>query len=50
MLGGIGVGRVRHIQTRFLWVQERVRQGDLRVLQVQGSSNAADLGTKILVY
>ena len=43
-----GPGRIRHLQTRFLWVQERAREGDFAVVAVPGASNAADLGTKIL--
>ena len=43
-----GPGRIRHLQTRFLWVQERVKNGDFTVVAVPGASNAADLGTKIL--
>ena len=48
MLQRAGPGRIRHLQTRFLWVQERVKHGDFAVLAVPGASNAADLGTKIL--
>jgi hypothetical protein len=41
-----GLGRMRHVQTRYLWVQERVREGHLRVLPVRGKNNPADLFTK----
>lgn len=41
-----GLGRMRHIQTRYLWVQERVRDGHLRVLPIRGKNNPADLFTK----
>jgi hypothetical protein len=44
----MGVGKQRHIQTRYLWLQERVRGGDLQVRRVDGESNVADLGTKHL--
>ena len=44
----IGLGRMRHIQTRYLWLQERVKEGHLRVLPIRGKNNPADLLTKAL--
>ena len=41
-----GLGRMRHVQTRYLWVQERVKEGHLRVLPVRGKNNPADMFTK----
>ena len=41
-----GVGKLRHIRVQYLWLQERVRAGELRVSKVLGSENAADLFTK----
>ena len=41
-----GLGKMRHVQTRFLWVQERVKEGHLKVLPVRGKNNPADLLTK----
>ena len=41
-----GLGKMRHVQTRFLWAQERVKSGDLKVEPVRGKSNVADLFTK----
>ena len=35
----IGLGKMRHIQTRFLWLQERTSRGDLKVNYVQGIRN-----------
>ena len=46
MVQRTGVGRVRHIQARFLWIQEEQRGGRLTVMKVAGSENPADLGTK----
>jgi len=43
-----GPGRIRHLQVRFLWVQERVAEGSLAVEPVLGAWHTADLGTKIL--
>lgn len=41
-----GLGKMRHIQTRYLWVQERVHAGHLKVLPVKGTQNPADVLTK----
>ncbi|CAK0883649.1 unnamed protein product [Prorocentrum cordatum] len=38
--------RTKHIQARFLWVQERVQDRDLKVQKVHTSRNLADLATK----
>ena len=43
----LGVGqRTKHIQTRFLWIQERVQDRDLLVEKVHTSRNMADVATK----
>ena len=42
----IGLGKARHIQTRYLWLQERVSMGRLKVVHVPGESNRADAFTK----
>ena len=44
----LGLGRQRHVQTRFLWLQERVRRRHLSVLHIEGKKNPADLFTKAL--
>ena len=43
-----GVGKVRHLDTRLLWVQELVRDGTLEVVKIAGTINPADLMTKHL--
>ena len=43
-----GLGRTRHIAVHFLWVQEKVRNGDLTLRRVRGEHNPADLMTKHL--
>jgi len=43
-----GLGRQRHVMTRFLWIQERVAAGHIRIARVGTDSNAADLLTKAL--
>ena len=43
-----GLGRLRHVQTRYLWVQQRVQQGDLRLKKEPGDTNVGDALTKSL--
>ena len=43
-----GLGKLRHINVRYLWLQEKVRNKDMNVLKVPGSDNPADLFTKHL--
>jgi hypothetical protein len=43
-----GVGRVRHLDTRMLWIQQKVREGDLQLSKIDGQINPADLFTKPL--
>jgi hypothetical protein len=45
----VGPGnKLRHVQTRFLWLQEQVRERAFTVCTVPGDSNPGDLGTKVL--
>ena len=34
-----GAGKVKHMDARFLWVQERVRSGNIRVKKIDGKIN-----------
>ena len=43
-----GLGKMRHIEIRDLWLQKEVREGKLKVVKVLGSENPADLMTKVL--
>ncbi len=43
-----GLGKLRHLKVQFLWIQERIRRGDLAVQKVPGKDNPADLLTKHL--
>jgi hypothetical protein len=43
-----GLGKTRHIAVHYLWVQERVRSGDIKLHKVKGTENPADLLTKHL--
>ena len=41
-----GLGKIRHLDTTDLWVQEVVRSGRVELLKVSGDSNVADIMTK----
>ena len=43
-----GIGRVRHLAVGQLWIQEKVRSGEIALLKVLGLENPADLLTKHL--
>ena len=43
-----GVGKVKHLETRTLWVQDQVERGRLRVRKIDGEHNQADVLTKYL--
>ena len=43
-----GLGRMRHIEIRDLWLQKEVLNGLVRVVKIPGESNPADLMTKYL--
>ena len=46
--GRSGLGKLRHLETHTLWVQEKVRTGAIQVRRVRGEVNPADLFTKHL--
>ena len=41
-----GAGRIRHIATPTLWLQQAVHEKRINVCKVLGTANPADLGTK----
>ena len=43
-----GIGKVRHVETKYLWIQRAVRQGRIQIRKVRGDENPADVGTKYL--
>ena len=43
-----GLGKIRHIQIQYLWVQERLQSGDFQLFKVPGKENPGDLMTKYL--
>ena len=44
--GRKGLGKLRHMETKWLWVQDVVRSGRIKVRKVAGKSNPADILTK----
>lgn len=43
-----GIGKTRHIDTSFLWVQEKNASKEIKYGKIQGKDNPADLFTKFL--
>ena len=43
-----GLGKVKHMHTQYLWVQERIRNKEFELHKVPTDKNRADLMTKCL--
>ena len=43
-----GVGRLKHVSGRLLWIQQRQQCGDLQLRRIDTITNTADVGTKVL--
>ena len=43
-----GLGRIRHLDTQALWVQDAVRHKKVELIKVRGTQNPADMMTKYL--
>ena len=43
-----GLGKLRHIQTQYLWLRERVSAKEFKLTKVVGTANPADMLTKNL--
>jgi hypothetical protein len=43
-----GLGKMRHLEVKLLWLQECVQRGRLKVGKVKGTNNVADILTKYL--
>ena len=41
-----GIGRQRHVSTRFIWLQDKVSKGELKVVKVGTTDQLADFLTK----
>ena len=48
MVGRLGIGKVRHLATSDLWLQQAARRKELCFYKVYGGDNPADLLTKPL--
>ncbi len=48
VVGRQGLGKLRHLDTHSLWVQQAARSGRTEVKNVRGDDNPADLFTKHL--
>ena len=38
-----GLGKLRHLECMILWIQQRIRHGELLVIKIAGEFNPADL-------
>ena len=45
MTGRIGAGKIRHLDTSMLWVQQKQMRGEVEFRKVPGSKNVAYLWT-----
>ena len=43
-----GLGKIRHLDTGSLWLQQAVKDKQIGLLKVKGTENPADLMTKVL--
>ena len=41
-----GIGKLRHLHVAFLWLQQKVKEGCLRIAKVCGKVNLGDVFTK----
>ena len=46
IIGRAGLGKLRHIDTSYLWLQQESLKEKLSLNKVPGSENPADMGTK----
>ena len=45
-----GIGKVRHLEVRYLWLQDQVRRGEVKLVKVWGKENPADVLTKPMSF
>ena len=48
MVKRLGLGKVRHLATADIWVQQRARAGAFKLFKLPGAENPGDLMTKHL--
>ncbi len=46
----VGVGRVRHLETKHLWIQEAVKDKKFTIKKIPGEKNPSDILTKPLSH
>ena len=44
----LGLGKLRHVDTRYLWLQERIYCGHLKIQKIPGTANPSDVLTKTI--
>ena len=44
----LGLGKVRHLEVRYLWAQEALRAKKFEVRKISGETNPADILTKLM--
>ena len=49
-VGRRGLGKLRHLDTNYLWVQEKAAKGDLNFKKVAGVDSGVDVFTKTLSW
>ena len=42
----IGLGGMRHMENRYLWIQEELRAQRMKLTKIKGTENATDVATK----
>ena len=48
MMNRTGLGKAKHIETQFMWVQEKIKHGTFELVKVGTAKNPADIFTKQL--
>ena len=48
LLGRQGCGKIRHLSGKVLWVQEKIKDGEVMLVQIPTAWNTGDIGTKAL--
>ena len=48
MISGTGLGKAKHLENQYLWLQEAVRNNKLTVEKIPSETNSSDLDTKHL--
>ena len=43
-----GIGKIRHLHTPLLWIQGKVASKEIMTKKIDGKTNTADIGTKVL--